>query len=90
MLVQQPTPALAEHFDLATHFDLKDRRTAGLVFNDGHIPEWKPPGFIRTEPRVCPEQHGIVKLFGFPLVAPASVPARAANFAILARIYSGF
>src|SRR6267378_6217256 len=54
---------------LAAHSDLKDRLTAGLVFNDCHIPDLKPPGFIRTEARVCREQHVIVKLFGFPLVA---------------------
>jgi hypothetical protein len=53
---------------LAAHLDLKDRLTAGLVFTDCHIPELKPPGFIRTEARVCREQHVIVKLFGFPFV----------------------
>jgi hypothetical protein len=60
---------MAAHFDLAAHFDRKDCRTAGLAVDDGHIPEWKPPGFIRTEARVCREQPVVVKLFGFPLVA---------------------
>src|ERR1700683_829259 len=79
---------MAAHFDLAAHFDRKDCRTAGLAVDDGHIPEWKPPGFIRTEgpclPRTARSREVVRISTGS---APASAPARAANFAIPARIY---
>jgi hypothetical protein len=54
---------------LSAHFDLQDRLTAGLVVNDGDVPELKSPRFVGPQAGIGREQHIIVKLFRFPFEA---------------------
>ena len=47
---------------LAAHLDLQDRFSAGIVLDDGHVPELQARRFIRPQAGIGHEQDEVMKL----------------------------
>ena len=54
---------------LAAHFNFKDGLVAGVVLDDGRVPELQAAGLVRPQAGIGREKDKVVKLFRFPFVA---------------------